>query len=175
MKEKDPKQVNLDLAYSILKQMNRENLEKVVEMRKNYEKEVKEYEKLQSEFISEEVKKLVSIAQELFPKYGVFPIDFGIRIISQKEISEDGNEAKNENSGLGSWTQNPSIYQQLKDKIGPNVIKTTREDIAWFDAPEDSEFYTDKTSWVYTFIEFEFKKPYLNEKFGFKTAPKSKV
>jgi len=160
--------------YERLKTLNAENFRQLVETRKEFAKEVRKYEKLQSDLISEEVKKLAAVAKKLFPEYKIYLREFGIRIASTKGISRDGYEAENENSGLGSWNVNPSISKVLSDAMGPNVIKKTSEDIAWFEADKNSEF-DDKTSWVYTMIKFEFKKPYLNTKFEFKTAPKSKV
>lgn len=159
--------------YDLLVRLNKENFSKLLQMREEYDKAVKVYEDLQSHSIKDEIDRVLLVLKQLFPKYEISPTQFGIRISCKKGISDDGDYAENENSGLGDYDQGQKIYKTLVDNLGP-ILKTNREDIAWFE-PEENSDYNEKTSWVYTWIEYDFKKSYLNKKFDFKTAPNSKV
>jgi len=158
--------------YDFLNRLNGENHSKLLQMKKEYEEAVGVYEDLQSQIIQEEINRIILIVKELFPKYEISPTKFGIRISCNEGISDSDN-AIDEKSGLGDYNHGEEIYKILVDKLGP-IIKTEDEDIAWFDPKEDSE-YDEKTSWVYTWIEYVFKKSYLKEKFNLKSAPISKI
>jgi hypothetical protein len=164
---------SIEEQYQVLKSLNQENSKKLLQMQNEYKDAVKVYEDLQAEMISDDVEKICIIAKRLFPDFIVKPTKFGIRFYSMEGISENGGEAENENSGLGDYESGERIYKILTSELGP-IIKTTKNDIAWFEADEDSK-YDEKTSWVYTMIEYQFKKTYLNEKFNFKSAPAPKV
>lgn len=165
--------IKISDQYDLLVILNKENFSKLLQMREEYEKAVKVYEDLQSQSIKDEINRVLLISKNLFPKYDIFPTQFGIRISCKKGISKDGDYAENENSGLGDYDHGQKIYKILVDNLGP-ILKTNRENIAWFE-PEENSDYNEKTSWVYTWIEYDFKKSYLNKKFDFKTAPNSKV
>jgi hypothetical protein len=159
--------------YILLKVLNQNHSAEALKMRRIYRNEVKIYEGLQSQILKEEIDRIILVAKKLFPDYIIEPTQFGIKISCQKGISGDGENAKNENSGLGDYAHGQEIYKTLVDKLG-HIIKTHRENIAWFNPKKNSD-YNDKTSWVYTSIEYEFKKTYLNKEFNMKTAPLSKI
>lgn len=162
---------NINDQYNLLKEINQKHLSQVSVMKREYRELVEQYEYLQSQVIQEKIHEIGLLAFN--PKYEVSTTKFGIKISSKKGISEDGLRADNENSGLGDYFEGEKLYKELLEKMGP-IIKTTSTKNAWFDPPKDSD-YNEKTSWVYTEIEYELKRTYLNKEYNFKTAPKSNI
>ena len=160
--------------YDLLKKINLKHLRKISQMKKEYKEAGEVYENLQSQTIQEEIKKLILITQQTFPDYKVTSTKFGIKLFSDNGIifhKTAQSEGIDKNSGLGDYDHEKKIFKILTNKVG-NILKLTTSNIAWFKPEEDNN---SKTSWVYIEVNYEFKKPYLNKKFNFKSTPLPKV